>query len=57
MVVAPWPLSGVELHWLDGKDMRYCVKLEVSLGNIFSQEAPMGENSGSKKEPVRGASE
>lgn len=52
-MVASWPLSRVELHWLDGKAIRYCVKLEASLGNNFQPENTNGENAGSGKEPVR----
>lgn len=34
-MVASWPLSREELHWLAGEDMRCCVKLDPSLGTKF----------------------
>lgn len=37
--------------------MRYYVKLEASLGNDFWPENTNGENAGSGKKPVKGASE
>lgn len=52
-MVAPWPLSREEFHWLDGEDMRYCVKLDPSFRTKFQTENSNGENLVSKRASKR----